>query len=123
LVQFSYDAVIRSGSHGATTIQDIWRNALEASAKRSEYGVRPEAFLSASSDAQTLARGILDGSVDWSQFLTELDKHDAKLAMEVTDEGSVLKVKSAARAGGTGEAHGQHQVAHLFRFQGRRDPH
>lgn len=96
LVQFAYDAVLRSRSSGDVKLYNTWRTLLDATAKRGEYGVRPEMFLSSSPEARTLTQGILNGSVQWPQFLAALEKYGVTVAMEAADPEPIARVKSVS---------------------------
>ena len=72
LVQFVYDFAARSKSNGRKSLYDIWRGLLSASFRRGEAGVSPAVFLASSEEAHRVVEGLLDGTVDWNRFVSDL---------------------------------------------------
>lgn len=86
LLQFVYDAVARAKSAGKQTVYDTWHRLLDESYKRRQSGVTPAAFLGSSDDARRIALGLVEGDMDWSQFVAALNRVGVKL--EVTAGGA-----------------------------------
>jgi hypothetical protein len=82
VLQFVYDAVARARSAGRTSLSDTWRSLLGASYRRNESGVKPLEFLASSRQAQGIAQGLLDGSMDWSRFAAQMEDLGVQLLIE-----------------------------------------
>jgi len=72
VLQFVYDAVARSGSAGKQNIYDTWRELLDASFHNGKSGAKPADFLATSTQARRIARGLIEGNMDWEQFAAAL---------------------------------------------------
>jgi hypothetical protein len=72
VLQFVYDAVARSRSAGKRNIYDTWRELLDASFRRGKSGATPAEFLASSAEARRIARGLIEGDMDWEKFAAAL---------------------------------------------------
>jgi hypothetical protein len=79
VLQFVYDAVARSQSAGKQNIYDTWRKLLGASLRAGKSGATPFEFLASSTDARRIVRGLVDGGMDWTEFVAALDGIGVKL--------------------------------------------
>ncbi len=96
VVQFVYDAVVRAQSSGSDNLYDTWRRLLGESYRRGESGAKPAAFLASSDEARRIARGLLDGTVNWRRLTTDLDGIGVKLRVELDGPRSAVAVLSLA---------------------------
>lgn len=99
VLQFVYDAVARADSAGRASLYDTWRNLLGQSYRRNESGVKPLAFLASSRQAQGIARGLLDGSMDWSRFAAQMENLGVQLRLELGATRPAVAVVSLTHFG------------------------
>jgi hypothetical protein len=94
LLQFVYDAVARYESAGGQNIYSIWRRLLDASFRQGRSGTTPADFLASSIEAGRIAQGLMDGSINWSNFAEALDGVGVKIDAISGGASPTLKVRS-----------------------------
>jgi hypothetical protein len=96
LIQFVYDAVARAKSPGRERLWDVWRRLLRASYRNGRSGATSAEFLASSREANGIVRGLLDGSVDWNQFATDLERIGVRLRVNMDAQPMQVAVVSLA---------------------------
>ncbi len=96
VVQFVYDAVARAQSSGKSTVNDTWRKLLNVAFKRNEFGVQPQDFIAASTDARRMSGGLVNGSMDWPKFIEQMATIGVQLRIKPDGDVQDIEVVSLA---------------------------
>jgi hypothetical protein len=69
---------------------------LRASYRNGRSGATSAEFLASSRDANGIVRGLLDGSVDWNRFATDLERIGVRLRVDMDAQPMHVAVVSLA---------------------------
>jgi hypothetical protein len=94
VMQFVYDAVARAKSPGRNSLYDTWWQLLDHSYRRGASGATLAEFLASSRDARRIVQGLMDGTVDWSRFVTDLDAFGVKLRLDKQASAPAVSIQA-----------------------------